>query len=588
MSIKHSLIYRRLFIIYTIVIIFLLGSLDFYFIKKSARDVKENNLYINEKIVYGVNEEIHKISNSANIIINNMYKDQYIINDVLEFLSTDMLSYLKWKLDRFTESKEYYYKGVEYFTESTFNANEYLESITFISYDVETITKFNRMNQTSIQDIKDLNLKHEESYSHSDIICNEKSISYLREIREPVTLKPKGSIILTYDLSYIKKILNNYQDKYELMLIDSKGFVTYDSTEKYKYEYYPYFKKLVAGKTQAYLDESYEVNMLLDTDSGILTLGKIKSNKINKLPSSFYNSLIFIDILLFIIVECLLYIKFEKLTERMDNILVVMEKVKEGKTDVSIPISNEKDELNFISQSFNDMCEKLDQHIKKSYLAEINQKEAELNQKKAEMVALQNQIDPHFLYNTLESIRMKAICNGDKEVGKMLYILAFLFRNQLKEKNIITIKSELDYCEKYIEIFKFRYEDKFKFNIECDDELLDKQIIKFTLQPLIENYFVHGIRLEDNDNKLNIKISKEGEDIIIVIKENGRGIPEEKLEVLNRMINNREELGKSIGILNAHKRIVMNYGEGYGIKIENDICKGTIISVKLPCREVDE
>lgn len=183
MSIKHSLIYRRLFIIYTIVIIFLLGSLDFYFIKKSARDVKENNLYINEKIVYGVNEEIHKISNSANIIINNMYKDQYIINDVLKFLSTDMLSYLKWKLDRFAESKEYYYKGVEYFTESTFNANEYLESITFISYDVETITKFNRMNQTSIQDIKDLNLKHEESYSHSDIICNEKSISYLREIR---------------------------------------------------------------------------------------------------------------------------------------------------------------------------------------------------------------------------------------------------------------------------------------------------------------------------------------------------------------------------------------------------------------------
>lgn len=588
MSIKHSLIYRRLFIIYTIVIIFLLGSLDFYFIKKSARDVKENNLYINEKIVYGVNEEIHKISNSANIIINNMYKDQYIINDVLKFLSTDMLSYLKWKLDRFAESKEYYYKGVEYFTESTFNANEYLESITFISYDVETITKFNRMNQTSIQDIKDLNLKHEESYSHSDIICNEKSISYLREIREPVTLKPKGSIILTYDLSYIKKILSNYEDKYELMLIDSKGFVTYDSTEKYKYEYYPYFEKLVAGKTQAYLDESYEVNMLLDTDSGILTLGKIKSNKINKLPSSFYNSLIFIDILLFIIVECLLYIKFEKLTERMDNILVVMEKVKEGKTDVSIPISNEKDELNFISQSFNDMCEKLDQHIKKSYLAEINQKEAELNQKKAEMVALQNQIDPHFLYNTLESIRMKAICNGDKEVGKMLYILAFLFRNQLKEKNIITIKSELDYCEKYIEIFKFRYEDKFKFNIECDDELLDKQIIKFTLQPLIENYFVHGIRLEDNDNKLNIKISKEGEDIIIIIKENGRGIPEEKLEVLTRMINNREELGKSIGILNAHKRIVMNYGEGYGIKIENDICKGTIISVKLPCREVDE
>ena len=78
------------------------------------------------------------------------------------------------------------------------------------------------------------------------------------------------------------------------------------------------------------------------------------------------------------------------------------------------------------------------------------------------MVALQSQINPHFLYNTLESIRMKAICNGDKEVGKMLYILAFLFRSQLKEKNVILIKSELEYCKKYLEIFKFRYDEKFE------------------------------------------------------------------------------------------------------------------------------
>ncbi len=79
------------------------------------------------------------------------------------------------------------------------------------------------------------------------------------------------------------------------------------------------------------------------------------------------------------------------------------------------------------------------------------------------MISLQNQINPHFLYNTLESIRMKAICNGDKEVGKMLYILSVLFRNQLKDKNIITINTELKYCTKYVELFKFRYNDLFDF-----------------------------------------------------------------------------------------------------------------------------
>ena len=588
MLIKQSMIYKRLFIIYTIVVVFLLVSLDFYFIKKSANDIKENSLYINEKLVHDVNDEIHKVSTSTNIIINNMYKDQKLMDDILGFLSTDMLSYLKWKIDRFAKSDDYYYKGIEYFTEMTFNGNPYIESISFISYDTESITNFTRNKLITVKELRDLELKADSNFGYPDIICNDKFITYIRAIREPITLKPKGLIFIKYDLSYIKNILNNYEDKYELMLLSNKGFVIYDSTEKYKNKHYPYFELLSDTKKQVYLDEAYEINTMVDTNSGIMTIGKIKSNEIKSLPINFYSSLIFIDILLFVIVEILLYIKFEKLAERMDNIMVVMEQVKQGKTDVSIPISYEKDELNFISQSFNDMCEKLDQHIKKSYLAELNQKEAELNQKKAEMMALQNQIDPHFLYNTLESIRMKAICNGDKEVGKMLYILAFLFRNQLKEKDLITIKSEIDYCQKYIEIFKFRYEDKFEFNIDCDEEALDKQIIKFTLQPLIENYFVHGIRLEDKDTKLNIKIVKEDENIKIIIRDNGRGIPKEKLDSINRMIENKEEFGKSIGILNAHKRIIIHYGDTYGIKIANGEERGTVISVKIPCREVEE
>lgn len=135
-------------------------------------------------------------------------------------------------------------------------------------------------------------------------------------------------------------------------------------------------------------------------------------------------------------------------------------------------------------------------------------------------MALQSQINPHFLYNTLESIRMKAICNGDIEVGRMLYILAFLFRNQLKENDIIPIKNEINYCQKYLEIFKFRYEEKFEFTINCPEEILDKQIIKFTLQPLIENYFVHAIKLENNDNRISINIKEKNNKIIIEIEDN--------------------------------------------------------------------
>ncbi|MBB6713371.1 sensor histidine kinase [Clostridium gasigenes] len=578
MRIKKSMIYKRIFSIYMIMVIFLISSLDIYIIKKQLTNIKENSLYINEEIAYDVNEEINNINNNTNLIIKNMYNDKYIINDVIDFLEVDSVTYLKGKLDKFSISNDYFYKGIEKFTKDSFNINESLVNISFISYSRHEESSFNRRNQIKIKENKRDYLG--EKYNFSNIVCEKNSISYIREIREPTTLEAKGEIICTYDLSRIKKNISIYEDIYEVMILDDNGNVVYDSNEEYEYEQYPSFSRLMEAKEDIKLDKNYYIRKAVNS-SALVTIVKTPEVKMNDLPKEFFSSLFFIDILLFIIVEGVLYIKLKKLSDRTDTLLLAMERVENGELNIPISITKENDELNYISQNFNDMCKKLNEHIEKSYLAE-------LNQKSAEMVALQNQINPHFLYNTLESIRMKAICNGDKEVGKMLYILAFLFRRQVKEKNIITIKSELEYCEKYLEIFKFRYDEKFEYTVDCDEELLNKEIIKFTLQPLIENYFVHGIRLENDDNKLSIEIRIEKDDIVIYIKDNGFGIDEEKIEIINEMLKKRINLGESIGLLNAHERIVIKYGKDYGIKLINNKNKGVMVVVKLPCKEVDK
>ncbi|MBU3107776.1 sensor histidine kinase [Clostridium gasigenes] len=578
MRIKKSMIYKRIFSIYMIMVIFLISSLDIYIIKKQLTNIKENSLYINEEIAYDVNEEINNINNNTNLIIKNMYNDKYIINDVIDFLEVDSVTYLKGKLDKFSISNDYFYKGIEKFTKDSFNINESLVNISFISYSRHEESSFNRRNQIKIKENKRDYLG--EKYNFSNIVCEKNSISYIREIREPTTLEAKGEIICTYDLSRIKKNISIYEDIYEVMILDDNGNVVYDSNEEYEYEQYPSFSRLMEAKEDIKLDKNYYIRKAVNS-SALVTIVKTPEVKMNDLPKEFFSSLFFIDILLFIIVEGVLYIKLKKLSDRTDTLLLAMERVENGELNIPIFITKENDELNYISQNFNDMCKKLNEHIEKSYLAE-------LNQKSAEMVALQNQINPHFLYNTLESIRMKAICNGDKEVGKMLYILAFLFRRQVKEKNIITIKSELEYCEKYLEIFKFRYDEKFEYTVDCDEELLNKEIIKFTLQPLIENYFVHGIRLENDDNKLSIEIRIEKDDIVIYIKDNGFGIDEEKIEIINEMLKKRINLGESIGLLNAHERIVIKYGKDYGIKLINNKNKGVMVVVKLPCKEVDK
>ncbi|MBU3136900.1 histidine kinase [Clostridium gasigenes] len=578
MRIKKSMIHKKIFGVYMIMIIFLLTSLDVYFINKELSNSKENSLYINEKVAYDVNEEINNINNTTNLIIKNMYNDKYITNDVIDFLSMDGLSYLKYKLDKFSSSNEYFYQGVEKFTRDSFNINDSLINVSFVSYSREEVSTFNRRNQIKVKEDKIEGLGEE--YKFSNIICKKNTISYIREIRNPITLESKGQIICTYKLDKLKNIINKYEKEYEVMVLDTNEYVVYDCNEKYEYEKYPYFSKVMEATEIIQLDKNYYISKALNT-STLLTVVKTEKIEIVNLPKGFFGSLFLIDIILFLIVQGVIYIKLKNLKDRTDKLLLAMEKVKNGELNIAIPITNENDEINYISQNFNHMCKKLNEHIEKSYLAE-------LKQKSAEMVALQNQINPHFLYNTLESIRMKAICNGDKEVGKMLYTLAFLFRRQVKEKNIITIKKELEYCEKYLEIFKFRYDEKFEYSVDCHDEFLDKEIIKFTLQPLIENYFVHGIRLENDNNKISIQVRTEDEDMSIYIKDNGRGITKEKMESLNDMLKKRINLDESIGLLNAHERIVIKYGKDYGIKLINNKNKGVMVVIKIPCKEVDK
>ena len=223
-------------------------------------------------------------------------------------------------------------------------------------------------------------------------------------------------------------------------------------------------------------------------------------------------------------------------------------------------------ELDVIARYFNEMCVNLDEHIKKRYLAEIEQKDAEMS-------ALQSQINPHFLYNTLEAIRMKAICNGDREVGKMLYSLAVTFRAQIKEADVITLAQELHYCKKYMELFEFRYQNQFRASVECPEEYLQVPVIKFVLQPVIENYFIHGIRMKEQDNYVRIVVEKEternGKGFRIIVEDNGKGMDEEAMAAKNReLAKDSMEKHSSIGIANVNRRLRAVYGRECGICLE--------------------
>ena len=292
---------------------------------------------------------------------------------------------------------------------------------------------------------------------------------------------------------------------------------------------------------------------------------------------------------------------------RVEAILDAMNQVTTGDFQVRLETGKKEDELDMIADNFNGMCEKLELYIEKSYLEEIERKNAQ-------MQALQSQINPHFLYNTLEAIRMKAICNGDREVGKMLYSMVVLFRSQLKEADVITLGQELDYCKQYLELFEYRYQGCFRSEVECPAELLSLPIIKFVLQPVMENYFIHGIERERQDNLVQVRGEKKGDTLFLYVKDNGRGMDPEKLAQMNRELREnakaerqngenprnkpesekgrepQEQAGtkkrnESIGIHNVNRRLKAVYGEKYGIYLEAVQPKGLMVVLMAKAEE---
>ena len=349
--------------------------------------------------------------------------------------------------------------------------------------------------------------------------------------------------------------IRQYYSRAELIVYHEAGTAVYDSSQENE------ISVIVEAEGQGTLEDLLGAYVEQAQRGEYHIVSYLEKKRAAAIPLSIVVMFVVVGIAVMALGQLFVRYHLQQLAKRLNRILDGMTKVMDGDLDIRIPTDKNGDELDVIAQYFNEMCVRLDGHIKKQYLAEIEQKNAEMD-------ALQSQINPHFLYNTLEAVRMKAICNGDREVGKMLYSLAVTFRAQIKEADIITLAQELHYCKKYMELFEFRYQNQFQASVECPEEYLKTPIIKFVLQPVIENYFIHGIRLKERDNFVRITVEKD-DGYRIIVEDNGRGMPEEAIAKKNRELeHDTMEKHSSIGIANVNRRLKAVYGKEYGIRLE--------------------
>lgn len=253
-----------------------------------------------------------------------------------------------------------------------------------------------------------------------------------------------------------------------------------------------------------------------------------------------------------------------------------------------------QDELSEVYADLKVMIKSIQQMDAKMYEAKIKEQDLINQQQKMEFKMLASQINPHFLYNTLETIRMKAHTEGNKEVANVIKLLGKSMHYVLENtgSSSTTLKKELDYISIYLTIQKLRFSDRVNYtlNIEENMNLEDYQILPLLLQPIVENAILHGLEGTDNNGQIVIDVkTKENELLLIDISDNGLGMTEEELYSLTNSIHTRDKKStSSIGLYNINKRIKLFYGEAYGMEIKSKPSEGTLVSLTLPLHNIME
>lgn len=266
-----------------------------------------------------------------------------------------------------------------------------------------------------------------------------------------------------------------------------------------------------------------------------------------------------------------------RITRPLSRLQQTMKLVERGQFDVSLPVQ-QLDEIGHVSRAFNMMVSRLGRLTSRLV-------ETEIREKNARIASLQSQINPHFLYNTLGSISMHAELADHREIVHMTGHLSALLRYSIGgDQTEVTVKQELEHVRGYLAIQHIRYDERLSYSIQADDSLLDRPIIRLTLQPLVENAIVHGLERGRGEVQIIITVQSDLQGVCIAVRDNGPGMEPEQMEAqLQRMNEGQLPEGPGgHGLVNVHRRIVLKYGSAYGIRLHHRESGGLEVRVLLP------
>lgn len=585
---KNNLFMRIIlfFSIITIVTIITFSYLMFKFMSELA---VERQMGIQKRAIESVGNYIGNKYGAVQDMVRGLYRDEELANNITYFLQYPYQDYVKYRLDRFysstTDPVAYFRNQVEDDADirslMLYSAEQqqlfvYNDNFQFKVISTNAARSFipDVMYQQENADVADANIWVRQAVGLSD----QPMYSIRIPVNDKLWLRNIGQLMVFFNTDGVWKSLAPYQEdlKGTILVLAKDGEVLFDSSGEYYGQKYPYADQIDNTLfSDGLLNETTTITKLTQNQAGFTVVSVVPQQELAKTYRGLRNTIVTVSIICIFFATLIPSLFISNFAKRTYGIIRFTRKVRSGDLKARIADSRE-DELGQISKSFNDMLDELNIYIDRVLKAEIKQR-------RTEQAALEARVNPHFLYNTLEVIRMRAISQGAADVGEMIYSLSMLFKSYVQQKARYTLKDELEACRLYLELFRIRYKDKFAYEISCEKEIENSLVLKMSLQPIIENYILHGMRPERTDNRIEIRVERLREGVLrAVVKDNGKGIESERLGQINAALQNPEIVSDSFGMRSIHDRLKLLYGPDYGLEVQSEIGQGTTVAVSFP------
>ncbi|SPP28192.1 sensor histidine kinase [Brochothrix thermosphacta] len=512
----------------------------------------------NEQTANFLTDTVNNLEQQTDLIVDNLLNDSKSIENLYEYFNLGHAEYLRATLKREGTEQRYWPQMVKQLYQL----------------------------QTGIGGIQvSLNDFDETYYSNQSKKAGEK-IKALPQpknqlvISKPITqtesINSTGTFSLIADEAMIKNIITSMSGARQQQIL------IYSQTDQLMYSYTGNkvtkpldvrkdLKSIISLKENV-LDDNYFMTQNA-SGANLKVVVLTPKNIIYEAAFKNYSWILMGSLLLDGILLIILFRTFGAYSRQVEDILVTMNHVTDSNLSVRINEENKQRELKEIAVGINLMLDDINQQVKDIYLLEIEQKDAHMR-------ALQSQINPHFLYNTLEYIRMYAVSEGVDELAEVVYSFASLLRNNTMQEKTVTLQRELEFCEKYVFLYQMRYPDRIAYHFTVDSEIDDVVVPKYIVQPLIENYFVHGIDFSRIDNAISVKVYRKNTSVVIDVIDNGKGMSDERLTEVNRLLVedvSKERHQTSIGLMNVSDRLKLVFGDNATMVLYHNLSGGMIV-----------